>query len=363
MLDPIFNLYKIKYQDLNNLLIGNCKELNSKSKIDVFINLEMIMRKFLTKPFLDYMATSRVDKHLAFISNIVNLAAHYRAFFTKNKHYNRIFLYIPYPFNIDFTNEYHIPKYRSSYKRKFYEDLNNGNLTLTLNNAIPLAKTILEYIDGVYLLYSNEIEPSVIPYIIYKEFNRSDIRLIITNDIYDFQYVNIEGFYPIRKSKGYSAIITEDNLMSMSKMEQAYYNENIIGYNKHISCILSVIGNKKRDIPSIPNYAMGNTLKALNKGVEEKIITPDTDNINLLAQVFPEQLISDIVRNYLCTDVKTQYESYKSYYKRLIESQLLDRFDNDSLREIADKFIEYPLMVYEMNNYDPYAYKHNILYR
>ena len=114
MFDSLFNMYKIRYTDLNKLLVNNCKELKPSSTFSIFINLEMIVRKMTNKNILDYMNTSKVDKYKDVIAQVINLVAHYRRFFTSNKHRSYIYLYMGYPFINEYDNNFYL-SYRESY--------------------------------------------------------------------------------------------------------------------------------------------------------------------------------------------------------------------------------------------------------
>lgn len=353
MFDSLFNMYKIRYVDMNKLLINNCKELKANSTFNVFINLEMIIRKMTNKNILDYMNTSRVDKYKDVIAQVINLVAHYRRFFTSNKHKSYIYLYMGYPFSNKFDNFYYMD-YRESYINRFAKATNATYLTQTLNNSLPIVKMMSEYLDGIYFLNSNVIEPSLIPYIIHDKFKRADINLVITNDIYDFQYAKIDTFYPIRISKGYHYIVTKENCIEKLKLEEKIYNSNInkVTVNQ-LPFILSVIGDNKRDIKKLPKIGLSTILKVIQEGIEENKINENTDNINLLCDLLPKNLIDKVITNYLVTDLSAQYENHKNEYYNYLAHDIIDRFDNASLMEISNKyFIDTPLMIEELNNYN-----------
>lgn len=354
MFDSLFNMYKIKYVDLKELIIGNCKELKSNSTINVFINLEMIIRKMTNPNILNYMNTSKVDKYKDVIAQVINLIAHYRKFFTGNRHKNNIYLYMGYPFNNNYDNTDILSTYRNSYCNKFTKETNVGYLTITLNNSIPIIRDICEYIQGVNIVYSNSIEPSLIPYTIYDKFNKADVNLILTNDIYDFQYVNIDSFYCIRIGKGYHYIVNKDNCIERLKMEEKIYNSNLNKVTSNqLSFVLSLIGNKKRDIPKIPKIGLSTALKLIQEGIDKNIISQDTSNFNILCELIPSAIIDKVAGNYLVTDIFNQYNNHSNGYFKYVRDFIIDRFDNASLRELSDKyFIETPLMVEELNNFN-----------
>jgi hypothetical protein len=89
-MEVIFNLFKVKYKKLDELITASCPDLTKDSKVNIFINFESIMKKLASSNVEEYLRVKQNERSYEMISNIVNFAMHYRKFFTNNKVYSRI---------------------------------------------------------------------------------------------------------------------------------------------------------------------------------------------------------------------------------------------------------------------------------
>ena len=113
MLNPYFNLFKVKYEILTNLLRESKDiKVSLKDNINVYIDLEPILIKLANTYINDYIKSGDKSIVYEFISNIVNLAAHYRWFFTKHKLTSRIYLCMPSITTKEFKNTAYHSDYR-----------------------------------------------------------------------------------------------------------------------------------------------------------------------------------------------------------------------------------------------------------
>lgn len=352
-LDPIFNMHKIKYVDLSSMIQKNCIELKKTSAFDVFINIDSIYRKMVGENIEDYIKASKKNIQYGLVANIFNLVAHYRKFFTNNKHNNRIYLYTQFPYSSTLDNESIYPNFRTHYMDSFKVSGRYGHLGVNLSEVVPLVKTIFEFIDGVYLIESQSMEASLIPYIVSKVSNRTAIRLILTEDIYDYQYVNYNGFYVIDFGNKESRLfINKNNAIDWFKIKNHYDGKETCS-SIYLPFLLSVTGDRRRGLERVKKYyKIGKSIKDINNALKDNIITEDSTNINLIVKSIEPDIRNSIIRNYSMIDIKYQYEFYKNRYERIVTSQLKDRFDFNSLRTIADEyFVNNPLLIYEMNQY------------
>ena len=88
-----FNVMKIKYATYDQSL-DELNFLQPTDKVNVFINLESILRLLSNIKDVDRKVYSCTDFNENIISNIVNLAAHYRKFFRGNNLDTRVYLYM-----------------------------------------------------------------------------------------------------------------------------------------------------------------------------------------------------------------------------------------------------------------------------
>lgn len=346
-MDALFNMYKVKFSKLDELITKNCTNLSQDSKVNLFINLEPILRKLVNSNIEEYLKVRTDEKAFELISNIVNLAAHYRLFFTKNKLYSKIYLYLNYPFKTVYKNRLIQSDYRKAYEHKFTKDNKSTVFSNTLENVLPFVKIILEYVEGVYLIEVDSIESSLLPLIITKESKSNEVNFILSSDKYEYQYVN-KDFYIIRPKQDDSYMVTKSNLIRMVKLENKIVNDIEVGSNFY-PFILSLLGDKQRNIEKIKRVGLSSLLKTIHKAIKDNLISKDISNINILANIIKEDYRGLLLKNYYCVDLDTQYQmlNIKDLYS--ITSQVVDKFDNVELKKINDQYFRTsPLMLLEL---------------
>ena len=165
MIDILFNMKKIKFNKLDELINDNKVDLSCKH-VNVFINIEPILKHLTTMKIDNYMRVKNNSKVFQLIANIINLAAHYRLYFSSRKIYSNIYLYVQHPFDIIYKNQIYNKDYRDGYKFRYADNVNNFIVCDNISASIPFIKIILEYVENCNFIESGEIENSVIPYII-----------------------------------------------------------------------------------------------------------------------------------------------------------------------------------------------------
>jgi hypothetical protein len=348
-MEPIFNMFKVKYAKLDEIITKGCPDIQADSKINLFINLEPILRKLTASDIDKYLRVKKDEKIYEMVSNIVNLAAHYRLFFSKNKLYSNVYIYVGYPFNAVYKNADLQPNYRKTYQHKYTKDPKSMVLGHVLNEVIPLTKTILEYVKGVYLIESNTVETSVIPQVITNESNDNYLNFMLTTDRYEYQYTN-HNFYIIRPKQDHSYLLNKDNVIDLMKLEDKIVNDIRLP-SSFVPFILSLLGDKYRNIEKIKRIGIGNILKMIRQAIDMNIISSNVTNINVLAEVLKEDIRSQVMENYYLTDIVSQYQVLNMKGRYSITSQLVDKFDNVSLKKInEEEFYLYPMYIMELTH-------------
>lgn len=346
-MDPIFNMSKVRFTKLDELITKHVPEIGPTSRVNLFINLEPILRKLTAANIEQYLQVKTEEKSFEMISNIINLASHYRLFFTKNKIYSKIYFYIGYPFNAIYRNRTINPDYRKTYQHKFTKDMSSIILSNTLSSVIPFIKIILEYVEGVYFIESDSVEPSLVPHVITKDNPSNNINFILSTDKYDYQYVN-KGFYIIRPKLEHSYIVSKDNLMDVVKAEEKIVSEIEIG-NNFYPFILSLLGDKYRNIEKIKRVGFAAITKMIDKAISTNVIGKDVTSINILANIVKQEHKPLLLSNFFCTDIDTQFSMLNIRDLQNITSQLKDKFDNVALKNINDEYFrQYPLYLIEL---------------
>jgi len=256
-------------------------------------------------------------------------------------------MYMGHPFTSSYKNRAINPKYRKDYEHKFTKDPKCMVLSNSLESVIPFVKIILEYVEGVYFIESGLIEPSVIPHIIAKDTPKNTINFILSTDRYDYQYTQ-QGFYILRPKKLESYIVSKDNAIDVMKLEDKLTTDVQVGSN-FIPFILSLLGDKSRNIEKIKKVGLAAILKMLNKAIGENIIGKETSNISILSEIMKEEFKAQALSNYYCIDVETQFQMLNMKDLYFITEQLVDKFDNVALKNINDTYFQsYPIYLMEL---------------
>jgi len=347
-MEVFFNMYKVKFSKLLELMREN-EDINisSNDSVNIFINLETILLKLCNPETIQHIIINKNSK-IEFIANIINLAAHYRLFFTKYKISSKVYLYMPSLDSI-YKNSLYNKEYRMYSVFKFSEGAGNLPLYKLINDTIQFIQLIIEYIDGVYFIDSHSIENSLVPFIINEEFDDNKKNFIITGDLYDLQYVNHNCNIIIPKGDE-SFICTQKNTIKYLKM--IYDCKGTYNFTSNfIPFIISIIGSKYRNIYSIKGLGMKTTFKTIQKALDSKLVSNNIDNIHLLLNIIKPNIRDSIMQNYKCVDLCYQYSQLNKKDIYDIISQVKDRFDNIALKKINDKyFIEYPIMLQEITS-------------
>lgn len=344
MIDPVFNMYKTKFAVLDQLHLLD----NTKKKIRIFINLEMVLKTLMTAKNNNqlFVQGDPNDLKLSLISNIVNLGQHYRLYCTKYHKQSEIYLYCNYPHD-RYKNSDYIVGYRSYYVNRVLKNDNCLYIINALKEAFRFLDVLGKYIDGVYIITEGSVESSVIPYIIKEDsiLDNDDIQdIIVSNTKYDLQYVN-HGFTLLHPFGDESSIITSDNVISKLK-ELCKINNDINITPSFIPFILSMIGDRYRNIPKMAGVGLSTVLKTIKSGIDQKLITTSTTNNQMLANIIKECHRDIFLSNYNCVDITLQYNRLSESDIHRILYRIEDKFDENALRLINEKYFQmHPLMI------------------
>ena len=130
-----FNIMKLKYMQLSETL-GRLNFLYPDSKVNVFINMESVLKSLSMIKDIDRKIYSSRDFNEIMISNIVNLAAHYRKFFRGNNLDTRVYLYMTELEEPEYNETELNPDFRSYYYVKYTKNPKYLDMTDRLNNII-----------------------------------------------------------------------------------------------------------------------------------------------------------------------------------------------------------------------------------
>lgn len=345
-----FNIMKIKYADLDEYLTS-ARFLQPGDKVNIFINLETVFKYLSMINELEKKLVLQKNFPIILTSNILNLTAHYKRFFVNNNLDTRVYLYDTNLQSSDFTQFKYNEDFRSYYLLKY-----NGNpkfvyLTDALKaSVLPEVKTISDFIPRVYYLSGNNIEGSLIPYIV-GEDDKTRKNIIITGEYYDTQYSLIPNYFVsyIHNAVGYRNICNNvrEYLKEITKKQNDELDSLCRTYSNYsmYCAFLSVMGDRMRSIDGISGVGPKILEKYILQGISRNEITLTTNNPSMIGSIFhDDEMKEEFINNFYCISVLDMYDELTTSNKIAILNQRKDRFDNDSLIRLnASRFYNYPL--------------------
>ena len=343
-MDRIFNAYKIRYDVLNPQMLP-IRASRKIRTINIFINVDDFFHK-LHRPDTDReFQTTGKNASKQVVSNLINLAAHYKHWAVKEHLSPNI--YLIYTTSSIFRNGMTLNNYRDYYKKII--DINNPSffyVNNTIMNSFSIIQIITKYLPRIYGIDSNYLEPSVIPLYL-SEVRPADFNLLISKDNYDLQYTHLDKWGVIIPRGEVSPLITSGRLWNYIQLKEKiegefYYHPETFIWAK------AIIGDKYRSIPKLTRTSWKTVLKYL-----EEFSSNGNNSIEILelqlrklADYISQKKIedTDFNNNLYCTSVKQQLESMMEIDKSIIIQQLTDMEDIQSLYQANNSiFKEYPL--------------------
>jgi hypothetical protein len=345
VLDLYFNMFKIKYSKLDELLEDFT--FSKGEEVYIYISLESILKK-LTSTITDKENIILSSKrNIILTSCVFNLISHYRYYFHKKSVCSKIFVYGPESIDVDYLNREYNKDYRTKLMLMNAEE--TSSIGKTYKDSVKMIKTILNYIEGVNFITSGILEPSIIPLVISKYFKTEiNKNFLITDDRYDYQY--IKNYFIILKPKmDKSTLIDSLNVMDILKSKTKCKNIPNPDIN-FLPFIISILGDKYRNIDKIKGMGISRIYNEINKGLESNIITNDIENVNSLLCLVNENFQNDFLINYMTTSIFEQYKKISDVEEKYILNQIIDKYDGGYMKVINENYFnEHPLNIIEIN--------------
>ena len=344
-MDLYFNMFKIKYSKLDELLEDFT--FSKGEEVYIYISLESILKK-LTSTITDKENIILSSKrNIILTSCVFNLISHYRYYFHKKSVCSKIFVYGPESIDVDYLNREYNKDYRTKLMLMNTEE--TSSIGKTYIDSVKMIKTILNYIEGVNFITSGILEPSIIPLVISKYFKTEiNKNFLITDDRYDYQY--IKNYFIILKPKmDKSTLIDSLNVMDILKSKTKCKNIPNPDIN-FLPFIISILGDKYRNIDKIKGMGISRIYNEINKGLESNIITNDIENVNSLLCLVNENFQNDFLINYMTTSIFEQYKKISDVEEKYILNQIIDKYDGGYMKVINETYFnEHPLNIIEIN--------------
>lgn len=350
-----FNMMKMRYIDYDESL-SNKNFLVPQDKINVFINLETCYKYLSMIMDLERKIINEHEFEQIIISNILNLAGHYKRFFTGNGLNAKIYLYSTDLTSDEFSQYKYNEDYRSYYLNKFNDNPKFILFTERMvGQIIPEVKTYCEFIPDVYFITSKNIEGSLIPYIV-SQIDKSRKNLVIGGELYDTQYGVIPNFishYFARKNRervvesdvgGYITSMLQNPTKDKEEIE--YARKMYKSYALYTS-LISVLGNRERSIDKIGGVGLKTLTNYIYNGVQQHIITKDTLAPEVLGDIFHDgDMKTEFCNNYYCSNILNMYNELTDSQKMSIYNQITDRIDINTMQRInATRFYNHPIIL------------------
>ena len=348
-----FNLLKLKYKDYDESLTSK-NFLVPEDKVNVFINLETVYKNLSMILDLEKKIMVQKDFDIIMVSNILNLAAHYKRFFKGNGLDTRVYLYNTDLKSKEFNQFKYNEDFRSYYLTKFNSNPKFTRLTDHLTQVIlPEVKICCDFIPDVYFISAKNIEGSLVPYIIAKN-DESRKNLIIGGELYDTQYSMIPNFvnHYIHRTFNSNAVYSDVNgyMKEIASNEKDYdINQlsNIFNTNYIYCALMSVLGDKVRSIDKIYGVGIKTLQKKLEEAIMHNIIEDGTTNPEVIGDIFKDgEVKEEFINNFYCSSIKSMYQILSESERKSILAQQVDRIDINSLKVLNDtKFYNHRILL------------------
>ena len=363
-IDALFNLHKVRFSKME-ILFRDIEVKEAIDRVNVFINVEAIFNKFhnkYTEEALVVMTKEEIRAfHMSIISNVINLAAHYRLFFAKNKIRSNIVFYMnEFSKYGEQNNSIHVSDYREKYVYSYTQNPNYELINGVMRSVLNAIEAIVDYLENIYFVSSDRIESSVIPLVMVEDkMLDGQLNFIVSTDPYDMQYVN-KNFLVIAPMGDESRVLTTKNVYEFFRAKgELKVDDELPSYL--LPFILSTCGDKRRSLDKVKGTSFNSIYKGIKK-LFTKLDISDEEYVSFeeLAIAIKEDPLNPsgnrkrVVKNYMCIDLDRQLSMVSPSQKTTIEQQLKDRFDSESLKMINKKhFQECPLQIVELNQYHP----------
>lgn len=347
-MDVHFNMYKVKYRILDGIIdpIRKSQYINS---INIFINLDDFFHS-MHKPTVDQQFhIAGQDATKQFMSNIINLIAHYRYWGAIKKGMKcKVYAYYT-----SYTNSFKNRIYINDYRKHFRSINSKENaafffLNTALHSGMEVLPTILNYVPDVYVIDSKYLESSIIPLYIYDNVSKADWNFVISRDTYDLQYTYRDKWSVVAPKGEASISLDKLNIWNYVNERERIYSEYVdLHYpNELYIWAKALVGDKYRSIPRLRKLGWKTVFKFLNEVME----TYGDSSPVILQEEFIKLLVGKKVsqeewmNNLYTISIPLQVENIMNIDETAIKVQIQDIPDLASLQKLnRETFYNYPL--------------------
>ena len=355
LLDPFsgsFNRMKMRYTDYGDSIDSLNFIPEIAGSINVFIDLESVFLNLSVIQDLEKKLILQQGYQNLFVSNILNLAAHYRHFFAKNTAYNvRVYMYYTDFDSTEFYERKYNEDFRSYYLNKFNSNPKFVLLTESLKEDIlPQAKLIADFIPGVYVIKATNIEGALVPYIVATSDPDSK-NFVISEENYNTQYTLMDNFihHLIKAGQAqrniYYTIMQYLVGITNKAPEELIEMSKLFSYPGMYCSLLACLGDRSRAINGIRGIGVSKLAKLLIERIRGNNLNPNAVSPETISPIFEgDPAKEEFENNYYCTSIPMMYERLTEADKQSIYSQIVDRYDFNSVVKLNNsRFVKWPL--------------------
>jgi hypothetical protein len=177
--------------------------------------------------------------------------------------------------------------------------------------------------------------------------SESTQNIIITSDIFDTLYFFQPSFTVIYIERKYQSLTVcssvEEYVRCIIKDENPF-DLTIFNFEMYYRLLVSMKGNKIRNIRSAKGFGYGRFAKILKEGIDNGMILKEFESIDSILQLFPVKYQDDIKNAFLCSDISLQSTLLTDADRLDVQTQCIDKVDIASVEALNNqRFLEYPI--------------------
>ena len=331
MIEKIVNMNRIKFAVLDELFKD--KFTKKDKSVSVHIDLHTILEPLYDSKNYEETNWLNDKTNTVITSCIINLCAHYRLYFGKNKLASKIYMY----FGSDKPRNN--SEYYDEYGYKFFDKYSKDNedfkpINKEIYFSIKLIKTIIAYIPGVYYIDCKNIEPmNACSYMVTND--PADYNLVITKDSLWFQAISLSNTEVLRLKRDESFIISRENIVDILLKDAAYENQ-FVNYEL-LSVIYSFAGLKSRDIKGLSGYGYAKIVKILDLAIERGLLRAKYTHIkNVIDEIYNGNQSDYLMNVFRAIDLTFQLNDLTTAQKTTLTDCVVDKFNKRDLLRLNE---------------------------
>lgn len=324
----------IKYDILRDISIEAFKGSNAEA-INIYMDTYSILRSMYSDIEIEF------GKYNTVASSLINIAIHYKYFFTSRFGVNTN-IYLINSNNICPINKQYVSGYNIGHDQKVES---NKIVTDIINKNRIMLQKLVPYLPGIYYI-ETDFESGVLIYDLMLRTDPEDIKghCIVTKDPYNYQLSLYRNeCIIIMNKRDDSLYISKDNLYKM----HALY-KNVKTFSKKLSpelytLIITLNNLPERNIKTL--YNINKIINSLESAVDNnKILNQYNSDIHYICNVLRDNMElneAEITNRFRAIDIPFQHGLFfNSIEKDLVELSLVDKVDPNAVRYINNTEFE-----------------------